>query len=122
MGWKLCNEKPDVFLLMIGRFFGLCFSFLFFFYPQNAFATTKKLQIDAIYTLSFSFSDNIELCNFLVSIGVRLIFFFIVPAPAGSCQYMTPSSLPHQIPLQVQELFTPFLKLEMLLFCVNECV
>ena len=58
----------------LADFCTLWFSF-FFIYPQNAFATTKKLQIDAIYTLSFSFSDNIELCNFLVSIGVRLIFF-----------------------------------------------
>ena len=57
----------------LADFCTLWFSF-FFIYPQNAFATTKKLQIDAIYTLSFFFSP-LELCNFLVSIGVRLIFF-----------------------------------------------
>jgi len=73
MGWKLCNEKPDVFLLMIGRFLYPLVFFLFF-YPQNAFATTKKLQIDAIYTLSFSFS--VRVVQFLSFDWCEIDFFF----------------------------------------------
>ena len=74
MGWKLCNEKPDVFLLMIGRFLYPLVFFLFYLPPKCICHNEEVANWCNIYTLFFFFSP-LELCNFLVSIGVRLIFF-----------------------------------------------